>query len=196
MSKVELALNPNTSIETLVELSNDKEWIVRGGVAENSNTSTEILIKLSKDDNEDIRLNVAENPTWVNSNEKGRMYKLKETYRCILADQNEILDILNVFVAELNICLTDSDWNVICERSKHSNEYVLIKENHRNGSSKGIVSFSTSSTGTYPISAHVIVGSKTYSGHKVGYTADTKHDLKFCLSELCEDKAFVFMLFS
>ena len=86
--KVDLAKNPNTSLEILTILSKDEnsavrhwvadhpnvpvkilvgfvkdeDWCVRCRVADHPNTPTEILVKLSKDENHNVRYWVAGNP--------------------------------------------------------------------------------------------------------------------------------------
>jgi len=59
--RIELAMNPNTSIETLIELSKDQSEEVRWGVARNPNTPVETLIKLSRDGSTIVRARVARN---------------------------------------------------------------------------------------------------------------------------------------
>jgi 3-methyladenine DNA glycosylase AlkC len=59
--KIELAINPNTPKELLVELSKDKDRFVRRAVAKNPNTPSEVLVELSKDKDVDVRYLVAKN---------------------------------------------------------------------------------------------------------------------------------------
>lgn len=47
---ISIAMSSNTSAEVLDKLSNDKNWVIRNGVAKNDNTSTDTLITLSKDE--------------------------------------------------------------------------------------------------------------------------------------------------
>jgi hypothetical protein len=67
MNKEELAWNPNTPIETLIELSKDDNEDVRRGVASNINTPIETLNLLSKDDDCWVRHGVTLNPIWIYS---------------------------------------------------------------------------------------------------------------------------------
>jgi hypothetical protein len=60
--KKEIALDPNTPVVTLDELSKDESEYVRRGVAENPNTPVVTLDELSKDEYAGVRLWVAENP--------------------------------------------------------------------------------------------------------------------------------------
>lgn len=53
--KIDIALNKNTEIHLLKELSESKEERIRAAVASNENTPIYILEKLSKDDNVDVR---------------------------------------------------------------------------------------------------------------------------------------------
>ncbi|GAJ25006.1 unnamed protein product, partial [marine sediment metagenome] len=61
-SKKDLAENPNTPVEVLVELSEDEDSSVRRSVAKNLNTPVEVLVKLSKDKAGYVRYFVAFNP--------------------------------------------------------------------------------------------------------------------------------------
>jgi hypothetical protein len=54
--KEEIALNPNTSVETLTKLSADEGEGVRSEVAHNPNTPVETLTKLSADEGEGYQL--------------------------------------------------------------------------------------------------------------------------------------------
>jgi hypothetical protein len=62
MTNLELAQNPNTPPETLVNLSRHKDWIVRWEVAINRNTPAEALKILATDRNHYVRGNVIRNP--------------------------------------------------------------------------------------------------------------------------------------
>ena len=57
-----VAENPHTSAGILSELAKDQDHLVRRYVAENRNTPTEILSELAKDQVEDVRFFVALNP--------------------------------------------------------------------------------------------------------------------------------------
>jgi len=57
-----VALNLNTSPETLDYLSKDEDYYVRCWVARNPNTTPENLDELSKDEDVDVRCRVARNP--------------------------------------------------------------------------------------------------------------------------------------
>jgi hypothetical protein len=60
--KLKLARNPTTSPKTLVNLSQDKSWIVLCWVAYNRNTPLEVLKILATDKITCVRYNVAYNP--------------------------------------------------------------------------------------------------------------------------------------
>ena len=60
--KIELALNKNTSQETLAILATDEDSDVRRGVAKNPNTPQETLKLLATDNSLYVRRRVAENP--------------------------------------------------------------------------------------------------------------------------------------
>jgi len=60
--KLELAINPNTPIETLKVLATDGDWDVRYWVAGNPNTPVEILKVLATDENSSVRCGVAQHP--------------------------------------------------------------------------------------------------------------------------------------
>jgi hypothetical protein len=57
-----IAKNPNTPVDTLVELSKDEDRRTRAAVAKNPNTPDDILVELSKDEEVDIKECVAKNP--------------------------------------------------------------------------------------------------------------------------------------
>ena len=52
MTKFELAANPNTPTEVLIELSKDENNIVRHYVTANPNTPMHVLIRLCKEDDD------------------------------------------------------------------------------------------------------------------------------------------------
>lgn len=58
---VEIALNPNSSVDILRLLSNYDNWLVRRNIAYNINATAEILEKLAKDEEEFVQIAVAEN---------------------------------------------------------------------------------------------------------------------------------------
>ena len=60
--KMDIAENPDTSVEVLTKLATDKTWIIRHRTASNLNTPIEVLVKLSKDKAQSVRWEVAENP--------------------------------------------------------------------------------------------------------------------------------------
>jgi hypothetical protein len=60
--RCQIAQNPNTPPETLVNLSQDKTWSVRCWVAGNPNTPVESLKVLSQDRVWSVRLHVTRNP--------------------------------------------------------------------------------------------------------------------------------------
>ena len=62
MNKLELAKNPKTPAESLVELANDRDWHVRSYAASNPNTSAETLAELAKDEDIYVRCSAASNP--------------------------------------------------------------------------------------------------------------------------------------
>lgn len=59
--KIELARNPNTSIEVLEQLSKDEYFRVRIEVAINNNTPSNVLVELSNDKDYRVRIEVAIN---------------------------------------------------------------------------------------------------------------------------------------
>lgn len=62
MNKLELAKNPNTTIETLSKLAKDDDCDVRIRAARNPNTPAETLAELAKDENWIVRSYAAINP--------------------------------------------------------------------------------------------------------------------------------------
>ena len=54
--------NPNTPVDTLVELAKDSDWTVRSSAAGNPNTPVDTLVELAKDSDCDVRRNAAGNP--------------------------------------------------------------------------------------------------------------------------------------
>jgi hypothetical protein len=60
--KLELAKNPNTSVETLKVLATDEDSSVRYWVVKNPNTLVETLNVLATDENADVRYWAAYNP--------------------------------------------------------------------------------------------------------------------------------------
>ena len=58
-TRMRIARNPMTPVETLVQLSQDENWRVRLGVAENLNTPTEVLARLSQDKHWEVRREIA-----------------------------------------------------------------------------------------------------------------------------------------
>jgi hypothetical protein len=60
--RMHVAYNPNTPVSALEKLSTDKNWVVRRNVAWNSNAPVNLLEKLSTDSNDHVRRHVAENP--------------------------------------------------------------------------------------------------------------------------------------
>jgi pentose-5-phosphate-3-epimerase len=56
--------NPNTPPETLTRLAEDKEWVIRSGVAINPNTPPETLARLAEDEDWFVRHGVARNPNF------------------------------------------------------------------------------------------------------------------------------------
>jgi hypothetical protein len=57
-----VAGNPNTPVELLKELSKEDTWNILWQVAGNPNTPVELLAELAKHENEYVRWNVADNP--------------------------------------------------------------------------------------------------------------------------------------
>jgi hypothetical protein len=62
LKKVQAAQNPDTPLETLKVLANDKSWSIRSHVAENPNTPLETLQQLAIDKNWNVRYFVTQNP--------------------------------------------------------------------------------------------------------------------------------------
>ena len=60
--KDSMALNPNTTLETLALLAKDEEWIVRGFTVTNSNIIFDCLIELLQDENLDVRKTALRHP--------------------------------------------------------------------------------------------------------------------------------------
>lgn len=60
--KIRTAENTKTPVETLAELAEDDEWVVRTYIASNPSTPLTILSKLSEDKEEMVRASVASNP--------------------------------------------------------------------------------------------------------------------------------------
>ena len=54
--------NPNTPVDTLVELAKDNHWAVRSSAAGNPNTPDDTLVELAKDSDCDVRRSAAGNP--------------------------------------------------------------------------------------------------------------------------------------
>ena len=54
--------NPNTPVDTLVELAKDNHWAVRSSAAGNPNTPVDTLVELAKDSDCDVRRSAAGNP--------------------------------------------------------------------------------------------------------------------------------------
>ena len=54
--------NPNTPVDTLVELAKDSYWTVRRSAAGNPNTPVGTLVELAKDSDCDVRISAAGNP--------------------------------------------------------------------------------------------------------------------------------------
>ena len=59
--KIAVAEHPNTPVEILHSLAQDKDGVVRWKVAENPKTPVEILQSLAQDENDDVRFEVAGN---------------------------------------------------------------------------------------------------------------------------------------
>ena len=79
MNNIELAGNPNTSVETLKVLATDGDWDVRHWVAQHPNTPVEILKVLATDDDWSVRCGVTEN-----SNTPEEIHKLISAYEFII----------------------------------------------------------------------------------------------------------------
>ena len=60
--KCNAAYNPNTPVEVLEKLSNDKSYSIRSRVAYNPNIPVEILNRLSNDGDSSVRHGAAKNP--------------------------------------------------------------------------------------------------------------------------------------
>jgi len=60
--KGELAKNPSTPVDLLLELATDDYWGIRRDVAENPSTPLDILRALAKDPSDWVRYCVAKNP--------------------------------------------------------------------------------------------------------------------------------------
>jgi len=60
--RMKIAEDTNTPVKTLVQLSRDKDWVVRRGIAQNLNTPAKTLVLLSQDKDDWVRRRVAENP--------------------------------------------------------------------------------------------------------------------------------------
>ena len=60
--KWELANNPNTPVDILTLLSNDKSWFVKSWAAKNPNTPIDMLTILSKDEDDYVRCCANRNP--------------------------------------------------------------------------------------------------------------------------------------
>ena len=63
MDNLEVAENPNTSVETLKDLATDEYCSVRRGVSRHPNTPVEILKVLATDEDYCVRWGVAYNPS-------------------------------------------------------------------------------------------------------------------------------------
>ena len=63
--RLSAAGNPNTPVDTLVELSKDSDCDVRRSAAGNPNTPVDTLVELSKDSECDVRRSAAGNPIRV-----------------------------------------------------------------------------------------------------------------------------------
>ena len=79
MNNLELALNPNTSVEILKVLSTDRNADVRCRVAQHLNTPIEILKVLATDVYYDVRYWVSRNP-----NTPVEIHKLIRAYEFIM----------------------------------------------------------------------------------------------------------------
>jgi len=62
MTNLELAQDPNTTLEILKTLATDDNWGVRCRVAQNPNTTLEILQDLATDNNWHVRYDAAHHP--------------------------------------------------------------------------------------------------------------------------------------
>jgi tetratricopeptide (TPR) repeat protein len=65
-SRISLASNANTAIETLETLATDENYYVRSHVAGHPNSTEELLVKLANDPNDYVKLWVTENPNTPN----------------------------------------------------------------------------------------------------------------------------------
>ena len=68
---INIARNPNTPVETLVELSRNEDVYIRMRVADNPNTPVETLIELSRDNDNDVC-------TFVERNQKSQTEEFKK----------------------------------------------------------------------------------------------------------------------
>ena len=131
--KIELAINPNTPVETLKVLATDENSTVRYGVATNPNTSVEILKVLATDKDWDVRCVVAQHPNTsvetlkvlaTDKNSAVRYYVAKNPNYNLLDEVNtsnlsyqekiELADNPNTPVETLKVLSTDKQWNVRC----------------------------------------------------------------------------------
>jgi len=72
--------NPNTPVDTLVELSKDSDWAVRRNAAGNPNTPVDTLVELSKDSHCDVRRSAAGNPNTPGYTPSDEEFIITETY--------------------------------------------------------------------------------------------------------------------
>ena len=75
--------NPNTPVNTLVELAKDSDWAVRSSAAGNPNTPVGTLVELAKDSDCDVRRSAAGNPNTPGYKPIEDEFIVSETYVAI-----------------------------------------------------------------------------------------------------------------